>query len=56
MGKQTNQWANKPTHIYLKVVVADEKVPEDSSLVEVAQANHVFNALQRIYWMTVMTI
>ena len=50
MGKQTNQWANKPTHIYLKVVVADEKVPEDPSLIEVAQANHVFNALQRIYW------
>ena len=32
-------------YIYLKVVVSDEKVPEDSGLVEIAQTNHVFNSL-----------
>ena len=33
------------SYIYLKVVVTDEKVPEDSGLVEIAQTNHVFNSL-----------
>ena len=33
------------SYIYLKVVVSDEKVPEDSGLVEIAQTNHVFNSL-----------
>ena len=32
-------------YIYLKVVVSDEKVPEDSGLVEIAQTDHVFNSL-----------
>ena len=34
-------------YIYLKVVVSDEKVPEDSGLVEIAQTDHVFNSLIR---------
>ena len=33
------------SYIYLKVVVSDEKVPEDSCFVEIAQPNHVFNSL-----------
>ena len=33
------------SYIYLKVVVTDEKIPEDSGLVEIAQPDHVFNSL-----------
>ena len=42
------------SYIYLKVVVSDEKVPEDSCLVEIAQTNHVFNSL--IVNMVVVTV
>ena len=37
----------------MKVVVTDEKVPEDSSLVEIAQTNHVFNSLKNVMMMIV---
>ena len=51
LQKQCNHHHQHPSmwssYIYLKVVVSDEKVPEDSGLVEIAQTDHVFNSLIR---------